>query len=187
MTMVMKNIKNANNTIMPTPKKTGGTMGTAMKAGIGATLTAAAVAAAGAYFLYGSKNAKANRKKVATWVEDAKKEVIKGLQKAKTMSEEEYKELVEKVSAAHSSLSKISKSELAAFKKDMQQGWKVIAKNAASAAVAVGGALPTKSASATKKVVAKSVDKTSAKAAKPSLKKAVATKTPKTPVRKVAK
>jgi len=103
------------------------------KMGVGASLTAAAVAAAGAYFLYGSKNAAKNRKKVAGWVEDAKKEVMKGLEKAKTMSEEEYKELVEKVSHAHGELSKISKADLVKFQKEMKDGWKVIAKNAAGA------------------------------------------------------
>jgi len=173
---------------MPTPKKTGGKMTTAAKAGIGATLTAAAVAAAGAYFLYGSKNAKKNRKKVAGWVEDAKKEVVKGLEKAKTMSEAEYKELVEKVSAAHAGLAKISKADLAAFKKDMQQGWKVIAKNAASAATAVKDAVPVKVAKTAKKSVAKPVAKAPVKVAKSAPKKAAATKTPaKAPLRKAAK
>ena len=43
-------------------------------AGVG--LTAAAVAAAGAYFLYGSKDADKNRKTVKSWGLKAKAEVL---------------------------------------------------------------------------------------------------------------
>ena len=75
---------------MATPKKTDSKSGKmAVGASIGAGLTAAAMAAAGAYFLYGSKQAANNRKKVKGWVEEAKKEVMKGLQKAKSMTKEE--------------------------------------------------------------------------------------------------
>ncbi len=171
---------------MATPKKSAAPVGkkgmsvsTGAKVGVGASLTAAAVAAAGAYFLYGSKNAAKNRKKMAGWVEDAKKEVMKGLEKAKTMSEEEYKDLVEKVSRAHGELSKISKADLVKFQKEMKDGWKVIAKNAAGAVAAAKKAMP-----------GAAPKKTPTKAAKPAKapvapKKPAASKTAK-PVAKVA-
>jgi hypothetical protein len=127
--------------VTPVGKKGMG-ISTGAKVSVGASLTAAAVAAAGAYFLYGSKHAAKNRKKVAGWVEDAKKEVMKGLEKAKTMSEEEYKELVETVSKAHGELAKISKADLVKFQKEMKDGWKVIAKNAAGAVTAAKQAMP---------------------------------------------
>ena len=52
--------------------------------GIGVGLTAAAVAAAGAYFLYGSKNAAQNRTKVKSWMLKAKAEVLEKLEQAET-------------------------------------------------------------------------------------------------------
>jgi flagellar basal body-associated protein FliL len=54
-------------------------MSTNTKVGIGLGLTAAAVTAAGAYFLYGSKQAPQNRKKVKGWVLKAKGEVLEAL------------------------------------------------------------------------------------------------------------
>lgn len=140
----------------------------AVGASIGAGLTAAAMAAAGAYFLYGSKQAANNRKKVKGWVEEAKKEVMKGLEKAKSMSKEEYEEMVEKVSDAQTALAKISKTELAEFKKEMKGGWKVIAKKAAAAAVSAGVAEAPKKKAAPAKAPAKAVvKKAPAKAAAP--------------------
>ena len=49
-------------------------LSTAQKVGIGFGLTAAAVTAAGAFFLYGSKEAAKNRKKVKGWMLKAKGE-----------------------------------------------------------------------------------------------------------------
>ena len=60
------------------------------KIGIGVGLTAAAVAAAGAYFLHGSKNAAKNKKTVKSWMLKAKAEVLEKLEDAKEMSQEEY-------------------------------------------------------------------------------------------------
>ena len=54
----------------------------AEKVGLGIGLTAAAVAAAGAYFLYGSKDANKNRKTVKSWMLKAKAEVLEQLEKA---------------------------------------------------------------------------------------------------------
>ena len=61
---------------------------------IGVGLTTAAVAAAGAYFLYGSKSASKNRKQVKSWALKAKAEVLEKIEDAKEMSEDEYQDLV---------------------------------------------------------------------------------------------
>lgn len=168
-----------NSFLMATAKKKTDSMSTSEKVGIGAGITAAAVAAAGAYFLYGSKNAKNNRKKVAGWAEDAKKEVLKGLEKAKNMTEAEYKELIDKAAKAQAEIKKISKTDLADFQKEMKAGWKVIAKNVVSGVVAAKNAMPAKAQpvakakaaakKATAKVVAKAAPakKVAAKVAKP--------------------
>jgi hypothetical protein len=146
---------------------------TGTKVSIGASLTAAAVAAAGAYFLYGSKNASKNRKKVASWVEDAKAEVMKGLKKAKSMSEAEYHELVEKVAKAHSEIAKLSKSDISQFKKDMAAGWKVIAQNASG--LVTSKAVKTKSSDVSKSSPARATKKVTGvkAAATPAASKAV--------------
>lgn len=114
---------------MATPNKNGNGISTGEKVSIGATLTAAAVAAAGAYFLYGSKNAAKNRKAVKSWALMAKAEVLEQLENAKEMTQEEYEDLIENVSRAHSEIKKISKVELSEFKQEMKDNWKAIAKS----------------------------------------------------------
>lgn len=114
---------------MASTKKTTAGISTAEKVSIGATLTAAAVAAAGAYFLYGSKSAAKNRKTVKSWALKAKAEVLEQLENAKQMSQEEYEQLIDGVSKVHSEIKKVSKGELADFKKEMKDNWKAIAKN----------------------------------------------------------
>ena len=60
----------------------------AQKLGIGVGLTAAAVAAAGAYFLYGSKGAAKNRKVVKSWAIKAKGEVLEAIEKAEDSTQD---------------------------------------------------------------------------------------------------
>ncbi len=101
------------------------------KLSIGVGLTAAAVAAAGAYFLAGSKNAAKNRKIVKSWMLKAKAEVLEGLEKAEQMSQAEYEALIEQVGAAYAGLESASKTDIAGFKKEMKEHWQKIAKSAA--------------------------------------------------------
>lgn len=95
----------------------------AQKLGIGVGLTTAAVAAVGAYFLYGSKDAAKNRKKVKSWALKAKGEVLEALEKAEKITESEFKELVDGVATAYGKSKKLSKKELAEFKKEMSDNW----------------------------------------------------------------
>ena len=130
-------------------------------AGIGLGLTAAAVAAAGAYFLYGSKQAPQNRKKVKGWMLKAKGEVLEALEKAEAITEEEYKALVETASSAYGTVKSATAGEVKDFKKEMHDHWTTLQKNKAvkkikSAAVAhVKGKVV-----APKKAPAKKVQKT---------------------------
>lgn len=103
------------------------------KVGIGVALTTAAVAAAGAYFLYGSPNASKNRKKVRGWMLKAKGEVLQVLENAGNLTMEEYAAAVEKIAAGYSSAKDISQNELNAFKKEMMAYWKKIASGSSSA------------------------------------------------------
>lgn len=106
-----------------TPKKSSGT---AHAAGVGAFLAAAA----GAYFLYGSRDAAKNRKKVKGWALKAKGEVLEHIEKAKTeLSEERYHEIIDKVERKYKALKDVENKELEAVMKDLRKHWKNIKKH----------------------------------------------------------
>jgi hypothetical protein len=109
-------------------KKAGISTGQAAAVGVG--LTAAAVAAAGAYFLYGSKNAPKNRKIVKSWALKAKGEVLEALEKAEAMTEKEYKSLVDMIAGTYTLVQGSTKGEIADFKKEMKDHWSKIEKSA---------------------------------------------------------
>lgn len=108
---------------MAANKKNNGEASVNNKIGIGIGLTAAAVAAAGTYFLYGSKNAAKNRKTVKSWMLKAKAEVLETLEDAKQMSREEFESLVEEVAHAYSMAKNASKADLKDFKQEMKDHW----------------------------------------------------------------
>ena len=91
--------------------------------GIGLGLTAAAAAVAGAYFLYGSKDAAKNRAAVKSWALKAKAEVLEGIEKTKEMTQDEYEALVDTVTATYAAAKSASRTDLATFKKEMKEQW----------------------------------------------------------------
>ncbi len=143
-------------------KKTKKELSGVQKVGIGVGLTAAAVAAAGAYFLYGSKEAPKNRTKVKSWMLKAKADVLESLEKAEQITEEEYKAIVEAVGGAYSTVQNATSGEIKDFKKEMKDHWGKIQKSGVmKKAVAVA-----------KKAPAKAVKNVAKKASKPVAKKA---------------
>lgn len=126
------------------------------KVGIGVALSAAAVAAAGAYFLYGSPSAANNRKKVKAWTLKAKGEVLEAMEKASKMTADEYQTLVNGIAAGYSKMQTVSKADVNDFKKEMMTNWHKVAKTAMGV----------------KKSVKKAAKKTVKKAAKKAAKKA---------------
>lgn len=100
----------------------------AQKVGIGVGLTAAVAAAAGAYFLYGSKSASKNRQAVKSWALKAKAEVLEKLEQAKEMTQEEYEAVVASVVGAYAGVQNITKTELKNFSGEMKDHWKAIEK-----------------------------------------------------------
>lgn len=126
------------------------------KVGIGAGLAAAALAAAaGTYFLYGSRNADKNRQSVKSWMLKAKAEVLEGIEKAQSMTQKEYEELVKAVSGAYAGIEGITKKDLTTFTKEMKDQWDGMAKTAKKLEKQ-----PTKvKKAATKKVTKKSTKK----------------------------
>jgi hypothetical protein len=139
-----------------TAKKTGAKkdLSTGAKMGIGIGLTAAAVAAAGAYFLVGSKNAVQNRKKVKGWTLKAKGEVLEALEKAQEITAEEYNDLVTAAVGAYGTVKEASKGEIKDFKDEMLQHWKKLEKSNAVKKLTKKGVKP-----AAKKVAKKAAKK----------------------------
>jgi hypothetical protein len=139
-----------NNNIHMAAKKTTKTEVSGAKVGIGIGLTAAALAAAGAYFLVGSKDAAKNRAKVKGWTLKAKGEVLEALEKAKSITPDEYNELVETAVKAYGTVKEATKGEIKDFKSEMLEHWNKLEKNKAVKKM-VSGAKGT--AKAAKKVV----------------------------------
>jgi hypothetical protein len=99
--------------------------GKKIAAGIG--LAAAAAGAAGAYFLYGTKEGTKTRKKLHNWALNAKEEVLELLESANTLTQKTYGEVVEKVAKRYKKA--IDSRELNAFVKEMKGHWKHIKKH----------------------------------------------------------
>ncbi|PIR84887.1 hypothetical protein COU16_00290 [Candidatus Kaiserbacteria bacterium CG10_big_fil_rev_8_21_14_0_10_47_16] len=136
------------------------------KVGIGVGLTAAAVGAAGAYFLYGSKNAAKNRTKVKSWALKAKAEVLEALEDAEHMTKQEYDALVDAVGGAYTMFKGASKGEIADFKKEMKSHWSNIEKSGVvKRAQKVANKVMKKTATKPKKVAKKAAKKATKKTA----------------------
>jgi hypothetical protein len=131
-------------------------------AGVG--LTAAAVAAAGAYFLYGSKDADKNRKTVKSWGLKAKAEVLERMEDAKKMTREEYEDMVHAVAETYAGVKGATKKDLGEFAAEMKEHWDVIEDLASNKKKDVNKAV---------KKVTKSAKKTAKKAPKKAAKKVV--------------
>lgn len=155
----------------------------AQKLGIGVGLTTAAVAAVGAYFLYGSKDAAKNRKKVKSWALKAKGEVLEALEKAEKITEAEFTQLVDGVATAYGKSKKLSKRELAEFKKEMSDNWQELVGSGVAkvfgqtvAAVAKKASKKPAKKSSAKKAASKSSAKKTAKRKAPAKKAASSSK-----------
>lgn len=149
-------------------------LSSAEKVGLGVGLTAAALSAAGAYFLYGTKNADKNRKKVKGWMLKAKGEVLEGLEKVGQITEDEYKAIVQAAVGTYGAVQRASTGEMKEFKQEMEDHWKKLQRT---------GALKKVVAVAAKKPAAKKVP---AKKAAPAQKAAPKKAAKKAPVAKKA-
>ena len=149
----------------------------AQKLGIGVGLTTAAVAAAGAYFLYGSKDAAKNRKKVKSWALKAKGEVLEVLENAKEMTEEEFGQIVDGVVATYAKGKNLTKREMSEFKKEMADNWQdLVASGVAKIIKAKNETKPQAKKAPAKKAAAKKAPAKKAVAKKAPAKKAAAKK-----------
>lgn len=93
----------------------------------GAGITAAiAAAAAGAYFLYGTKEGKKQRKKLESWGMKMKKETVAQMKKLKKVNEKEYHKVVDTVTKRFKNLKDVDPQELAQMARELKAYWKNI-------------------------------------------------------------
>ena len=96
---------------------------------IGVGIAALVAATAGTYFLYGSKNAPKNRKKVKGWMLKAKGEILEKLENLSEVNEEIYHKIVGEVSDKYQALKSIDKKDVMAFADELKKHWKGIEKD----------------------------------------------------------
>jgi uncharacterized protein YicC (UPF0701 family) len=89
----------------------------------------AAAVAAGAYFLYGSKDAEKNRKKIKVWSVKMKADVMDKIEKLKEIDEEVYKTVVSSVASKYAKLKNVDTAEVEALAADLNKHWKAIKKH----------------------------------------------------------
>lgn len=89
----------------------------------------AIVAAAGAYFLYGTKAGAAQRKKIRGWTLKAKGEVLERLEQLREINETAYQDIVDKVTSRYQTMKNIDSQELQAFVQDLKSSWQHIQKS----------------------------------------------------------
>jgi hypothetical protein len=121
----------------------------------GLGIAVAAAAAAGIYFLYGSKDAKKNRKVIKGWTLKAKGEVLEKMEQAKEqLTEENYHMLVDGVMDKYKKLKGDHQEEIDAAVKELKGHWKSIKKHVGAAAKTSTKAVA-KSATKSKKEISK--------------------------------
>jgi len=104
-----------------TEKKTNNT-----KTGATTALVAAlAGAAAAGFFLYGPKAAE-NKVKIKAWTLKAKAEILEQFEKRCEVTEEQYKEIVDKVTAKYGKLKTVGEMESAKLNRELKKHWKAI-------------------------------------------------------------
>ena len=96
-----------------------------MEVGAG-ILTAAALAAAGAYLL----SSKTQRAKAKAWMDKARKEVAQQVKRAKDMGEKDYTRIVDQAVKHYGTLHKVGVKEIVEVAKDMKSDWSRLRTNA---------------------------------------------------------
>jgi len=125
---------------------------------IGAGLAVAGAAAAAGYYFYGSTSAKKNRKIVAKWATDMKKEVIKEAKKLEATSPKAFANIVDRVSKTYQAARTVDVAEVKRAAKELKENWDAVQKETKRTV--------RKSVSRAKTVVKKTVKKAVKKAAK---------------------
>ncbi len=94
----------------------------------GTVVALAAIAAAGAYFLYGSKDAVKNRNKIKGWAVKAKGEALEKLEKITDLNETAYHDVIDAVTKKYKAVKGIDPKELTSLVSELKGHWKNISK-----------------------------------------------------------
>jgi L-lysine 2,3-aminomutase len=92
----------------------------------GAGLATLAAAAAGAFFLYGTKEGAKRRKQIRGWAIKMKGEVVEKMEQMKDVTEEKYREAVDGVAKRYQNVKSIDPTEVSAMVADLKNHWKNI-------------------------------------------------------------
>jgi len=85
-------------------------------------------AIAGAYSLYGAKQAKKNRKVVKSWMIKARGEALEKIEKLQGMDEKDYQGILDSVRTRYEKAKDVTGSELDELIKELRDHWKDISK-----------------------------------------------------------
>lgn len=112
-------------------KKTSNSKKTSTKSYLtwGAGIGALAAGAAGAYFLYGTKEGAKRRKKIKSWAVRMKGDVMKKLENLKEVNEEIYNKVIEEVGEQYKKVKSIDPQEVADLVDEMKRYWKHVKKD----------------------------------------------------------
>jgi len=102
--------------------------------GVGAGLALAAAAAVGTYLFTGKRGAK-NRKAVKAWTLTAKKDIVAGVQKLKSVNKVSYHKVVDEVMKRYKQLKHIDQKEIAKIVSEAKGHWAIIQKQLAKKTV----------------------------------------------------
>ena len=89
---------------------------------VGAGIGLAALAAAGAYFLYVKRGAR-NRERIAGWALQLKGEVLEKMEKLKDINRQAYNELVDETAERYGRVKRVSGSELRHVVDEVKGAW----------------------------------------------------------------
>ncbi len=123
-----------------------------------AGLAAMAAAAAGVYFLYGSKDAVKKRKAVKSWSLKMKAEVLEKIEKLKDIDQKVYQDIIDTAAKKYEALKDVEVADVAAVSKELSSHWKAIKNTIAPAPKKVAKKAPAKKVIA-KKAPAKKITK----------------------------
>lgn len=98
--------------------------------GAGLAVVATIAAAAGAYFIYGTKEGAKTKKKVRGWALKAKGEVLEKIEKLKDVSEESYNTTVSSVMQKYEKMRAEHGDEIDAVTKELKGYWNHLKKHA---------------------------------------------------------
>lgn len=91
-------------------------------------LGVAAATAAGAYFLYGTKDGKKMKKQIRGWALKAKGEVLEKVEKLKEVNEDAYHQVIDGVLKRYQKIKGVDTAELMEIAKELKGHWSNIKK-----------------------------------------------------------